>query len=129
MNGKILLRLTIIYLLITLIGITLVWPVYFLSLIDMPTLSNMNLMQKLGFVAGDIFLMPVLVISIVGLIKRKKYGMIFSYVGLGGFLYSGFLSLVASQFKDFFFSTWGVNYSITPIIFGFILWKIRDMME
>lgn len=127
-NHYIGLNIIIIFLICTLIGTTVQWILDFSGVVKNILLSDFTKQQYMGFFACDLFALPLLLISIIGLLKMKFWGYIATQIEMGTWIYSSigsFIMSILKDNKDIFVLIWSPVYIIVAIYVIIYTWKIR----
>lgn len=120
--------LVIIYTL-TLIVTTGIWIADLTGLHKNVALSGLSISQYHGFLAGDIFAMPLLFFTIIGLSKMRFWGYILLQIEMGTWIYSSIVGLVtniSSGGKDVFLLLWAPLYIFVAVYSVIFTYKIRS---
>ena len=91
------------------LGTTTLWILDLLNIQKNVLLSDFTYAQYLGFLAGDLFAMPLLLVSAIGLYKLKFWGFILTQVEMGTWIYTSvasFVSVAAKGYDDLFVLVW-----------------------
>ena len=127
-----LLNIIIGFFICTLIGTTLLWIFDFNGVVKNVLLSDFTKPQVIGFFACDLFALPVLLISIIGLSRMKFWGYIATQIELGTWLYSSigsFIMTILKENKDIFVLLWSPVYILAAVVIICYTWKIRPLFQ
>jgi hypothetical protein len=118
----------IAFFIVTLIGTAALWILDISGSVRNVLLSGFTHEQYLGFLASDLFALPLLAVSILGLRRRKFWGYVATQIEMGSWIYSSLGSLViavAKGGKDIFVLIWSPVYLVAAVCVIFLTWKIR----
>ena len=119
----------IIFFTMTLIGTVMLWVLDILGIVQNVLLSDLTKPQYFGFLAGDLFAMPLLLVSIIGLSRMKFWGYVATQIEMGTWVYTSLVSLVTTitkGFNDVFVIMWSPIYLLVAIYVIVYTWKIRN---
>lgn len=125
--------------LITALGIVLFWIYFFAVENSNPKNTSIYLAYERAFPLADIgWLSLALVIGAIGLLRMKKYGILFSLVGGGAMIFLGLLDMsfntlqgnytksVADGIMNGFINLWSLLFGIFLIIY---VWRKRQLIQ
>jgi hypothetical protein len=119
----------IIFFIITFLGTISLWILDILGIVKNVLLSDFTQPQYFGYLAGDLFAMPLLLVSIIGLYRMKFWGYVATQIEMGAWIYTSVASLVAAVLKgfdDIFALMWSPIYLLVAMYVVFYTWKMRD---
>ena len=122
----------IIFLICTLSGTIFLWILDFTGILKNVLLADFTRAQYWGFLACDLFALPLLLISIIGLSKMKFWGYIATQIEMGTWIYSSVGSFVMAflkENKDIFVLLWSPVYIVVAVYVIVYTWKIRESFK
>ena len=122
------LTIIVIFFICTLVGTVSLWILDITGVLKNVLLSDFTRVQYVGFLASDLFAMPLLLVSIIGLLKMKFWGYVATQMEMATWIYSSVGSFVMAVQKggdDIFVLIWSPVYIGFAIYVVLYTWKIR----